>query len=362
MFFSSGRVARWTERDGVFKRVRSLDQHSIGFFYFLIDEPTRFNVRADTEVVAYELEVEEFKKFIQEYPQIMIPVAKQLAKQIRLGDSREISSGLLEQKGVVSDRKVKNKTAYTATALACVVESFYRSAMNNFMNSQLAGKPIGPFLSWFPRMHVQIPTRIVYISGLKEIRRVFGEIDPYNRILPASLIRIILSFAPGAIMCPISSVLEATVAHGNKEPLRTKWTRGFVPRFGREVVFGIGINQLSDYCREQVPSSIQNQHVRTALGSITSGILSGYFSQIPHNLSTMKLMEPHRSYRDLWAQLARNSEKRVPDFVPENMKNACANFMALALPMGCLRRSLQIGGSFIIINGLIYTWRNKNWI
>lgn len=361
MFFAHGQVSRWTERDGVFVRVRSLDPYSMGSFHLLLEEPTRFNVRTDTECVTYELSVSDFNSIVQEHPQIMMPVARALARHIRQEDIRLESSGLLDQRGTVPSKKSKSRTVYTATTLAATAESFYRSAMNKIMNAQLSGKPLGPFWTWFPSMHVQIPTRVMYINGLKEIRRVFGEIETRDRFIPQPLFQTLLSFAPGVIMCPVSSILEATHAIGNTEPLRTRWTRGFAPRLVREVVFGIGLNQLSDYCREQMPTAIQNQHIRTALGSITSGILCGYLSQIPHNLSTMKLMEPHRNYVDLWGQLVTNSEKRVPEFVPASGRRGAAAVMALALPMGCMRRSLQIGGSFIILNGLIYTWRNKDW-
>lgn len=362
MFFASGRLHRWTEKDGIFQRVRSMDPYSLGSFHLLLDENTRFNVRTDTEVVAYELTRADFNELIESYPQILLPVARALANHIRSEETRHETTGLMEQRGATYSAKGnKAKTAYTATAMACFVESFYRSMMNSFLNSQLSGRPMGPVHTWFPSMHIQIPTRILYITGLKELRRIFGEIDTRDRLVSQSTLNMLLAFAPGIIMTPMSSVLEATHSQGNKEPMRQRVWRGASTRVVRELLFGVGINQLSDYCREQVPSSIQNQHLRTAMGSIVSGILSGYVSQIPHNLSTMKLLEPHRSYHDLWWQLARQSEKRVPDFVAEKMRPAVGTVLALAMPTGCLRRSLQIGGSFIIINGLIYSFRNKNW-
>ncbi|CAM9719730.1 unnamed protein product, partial [Hapterophycus canaliculatus] len=36
---------------------------------------------------------------------------------------------------------------------------------------------------------------------------------------------------------------EACNAEANKEPLSRRWMRGMVPRGGREMMFGIGINQ-----------------------------------------------------------------------------------------------------------------------
>ena len=38
--------------------------------------------------------------------------------------------------------------------------------------------------------------------------------------------------------------------------MATRWMRGLVPRAAREVIFGIGLNQLSDYCEERVPDFV----------------------------------------------------------------------------------------------------------
>ena len=42
--------------------------------------------------------------------------------------------------------------------------------------------------------------------------------------------------------------------------------------------------------------------VRNAVGSMVAGITAGYLSHVPHNLSTLKLMEPARSYRDIFRE------------------------------------------------------------
>ena len=61
---------------------------------------------------------------------------------------------------------------------------------------------------------------------------------------------------PGLLMTPVSSMLEACNAgHANPEPLALRWMRGIQPRALREVIFGIGINQLSDWCEERVPAT-----------------------------------------------------------------------------------------------------------
>jgi hypothetical protein len=73
----------------------------------------------------------------------------------------------------------------------------------------------------------------------------------FTEIYVSSLqsVRLAAAIAPGVIMTPISSLLEACNAgHMNPESLMSRWTRGLVPRTVREVIFGIGLNQLSDYC------------------------------------------------------------------------------------------------------------------
>jgi hypothetical protein len=62
---------------------------------------------------------------------------------------------------------------------------------------------------------------------------------------------------PGVLMTPVSGLLEACNAgHQNPEPLSRAMWRGLVPRCAREVVFGVGLNQLSDYCEERVPDDV----------------------------------------------------------------------------------------------------------
>ncbi len=356
-FIVRGELARWSEDGGVYQKVKSIDDSSCGTIHLFIDDTWRFNIATDTEVVAYEMTKDFFDSVVRSEPALLQPIVAALAHYIRT-QHRQVTSGAARAKGLVTPRET---TAYTTTALAVFIESFYRSAMNNVINAKLDGKPIGGPSTWFPKMHIQIPTRILYITGLKEIRRACGEIETRDRAVSQKTLKLVLSFVPGVVMCPLSSVLEATHSRQNTEPMMQRWRRGYAPRLVREVLFGIGINQLSDYCRELVPSTVTNQHARTALGSIAAGMLSGYLSQVPHNLSTMKLMDPSQPYRALWAKLWTASMARVPDSVPEPFRPAAARVMAVAAPIGCLRRCVQIGGSFIIINGLLYKWRDKNW-
>ncbi len=49
----------------------------------------------------------------------------------------------------------------------------------------------------------------------------------------------------GLIMTPISSFLEASNAGvHNPEPMQRRMFRGIVPRAVREVIFGVGLNQV----------------------------------------------------------------------------------------------------------------------
>ena len=258
------------------------------------------------------------------------------------------------------------KTAYAATALAVFIESFYRSAMNNLINARLDGRPAGPPASWFPSMHVQAPTRVFYIMGLKEIRRRAAGVDTPAVAARAGVsdnaCRLALAFLPGVVMCPVSSVLEATHARANKEPLATKWMRGYSPRLVREIIFGVGINQLTDLCLAGVPERVGTPHLRVALGSIAAGLASGYLSQIPHNLGTLKMLDPSRSYGELWRSIWQRSVPRLPAAVAAGpMRVVAAQCLAVLAPLGCVRRSCQIGGSFVIINGLLYALRDKAW-
>lgn len=57
--------------------------------------------------------------------------------------------------------------------------------------------------------------------------------------------------------------------------MSVRWTRGLVPRAAREVIFSIGLNQVSDACEVAVPQSVENKQLRNMLGSMTAGVLSG---------------------------------------------------------------------------------------
>ena len=250
-------------------------------------------------------------------------------------------------------------TSYMATSIAASVESFYRSGMNAAIIAALSGDKTVQRGALFPNMHLQIPTRVLYINGLKGLRQhienseIMKNIDKYSDNQKTA-IRFAGAVAPGILMTPMSSLLEAyNAAHMNPEPLYRRWLRGIVPRCGREIIFGVGLNQLSDYCEER-SDFISNPFIRGAAGSVMAGILAGYLSHVPHNLSTLKLLQPHKSYGTLFKEYVASAESRLPaDVKNPQLRSVLALVGSILAPKGCLIRTTQIVGSFIILNGTI---------
>ena len=112
------------------------------------------------------------------------------------------------------------------------------------------------------------------------------------------------------------------------------------------------MNQLSDYCEERVPS-IENPVIRNALGSMSAGVISGYLSHVVHNMSTLKLMNPNKSYGQHLREYIKKAESRVPSGIPDSLKSPASIATAFLFPTGVLTRTTQIVGSFIILNGTI---------
>jgi hypothetical protein len=129
-----------------------------------------------------------------------------------------------------------------------------------------------------------MPVRIVYINGIKNVRNYLDAQKP--RLIKdygnPTAIRLAVAVAPGILMTPFSSILEASNAgHMNPEPMATRWVRGLLPRTLREVIFAVGINQMSDYCEQAMPASMVSQPaMRNVLGSITAGAIAGYLSHV----------------------------------------------------------------------------------
>ena len=309
--------------------------------------------------------------------ELALDIASGLAAEVfRLSNS--YSTPLFEQPA--------QKVNVAAVSVAAAVESYYRSALNSFLNAAIqstmakdaAGKAAASAVKssgmslaqMFPEMHVQIPTRVMYINGFKLSRQwLAGLVEEPVAAATArgdeqsrSLIMLIPALLPGVLMTPISSILEACNAgHSNPEPLYRRWIRGVVPRCGREIIFGLGLNNLTDWAEERIPRDVcETKVMRNALGSMTAGVISGYFSHVPHNLSTMKLLQPDVSYSVHVQSLVNAAKQRVPSTMPGPAREVAATALALLLPKGLAIRTTQVVGSFVLLNGISHLLDTSN--
>lgn len=218
-------------------------------------------------------------------------------------------------------------------------------------------------------MHIQTPTRIMYINGIKNIRLYLESKKPewIKQGFDKSTVQYATAIAPGVLMTPFSSILEASNAgHMNPESLALRCTRGLIPRTLREVIFAIGLNEVSDYCQAAVPAQLENKVVRNVVGSITAGVLAGYVSHVPHNLSTLKLLKPQLSYAQHFGSLVKTaieSRFKQPDSLVYRSRpvySLLGASIVFALPRGVIIRSMQIAGSFVLVNGAILLFNSVN--
>ena len=321
---------------------------------------------------------------LNERPDMGVGIANSLASHVR-EVSKKYRTPLLEQRQQI----IANMPA---VMIAAGVESYYRSALNAQINRALTGVKS----ELFPNMHIQVPMRIAYIAGFKGLRAIMDQYDDdgeeeednSNVIKEGNGLqrtdttrhqedinrnfwrRLGITIAPGVIMTPLSSILEASNAgHLNKESMATRWTRGIVARCGREIIFGLGLNQLSDYFQERFQFG-DSPMINNMIGSMMAGVVSGYLSHVPHNMSTYKLIEPHRSYPDLYKNvfversvppflerfLTRQAQSTANGAVVANHSGAhqAVRFIAATIfPRGLMVRTVQIVGSFMILNGTI---------
>lgn len=302
----------------------------------------------------FEMHRDDFLKLLNRRPDLSLHIAEGLCQEIRRG-SRKYQTPLLQQR--------QQEVNIPAVSIAAGIESYYRSALNSILNARLTG--VGSQM--FPNMHIQVPTRISYICGFKALRASLDErVDPDIYEYPTA-IRLAAAVSPGIIMTPVSSLLEASNAgHLNSEPIYKRWVRGIVPRGGREIVFGIGLNQLSDYFEERVqPFYPDSVIMANAIGSLLAGVVSGYFSHVPHNLSTFKLMEPHKPYGELYKMFVDKSvppavDRMVADWRPAT-RTMTRSVFATLFPRGLTIRTTQIIGSFMILNGTINLLQMREW-
>eukprot|EP00293_Proteomonas_sulcata_P004059 CAMPEP_0184329470 /NCGR_PEP_ID=MMETSP1049-20130417/144169_1 /TAXON_ID=77928 /ORGANISM="Proteomonas sulcata, Strain CCMP704" /LENGTH=364 /DNA_ID=CAMNT_0026651843 /DNA_START=35 /DNA_END=1129 /DNA_ORIENTATION=+ len=318
---------------------------AIGALHVLHSEPAFANATCMSDGHMYTLHTEVLKKYLGER-EFSKEVVQSLAVEVRRQANQVrwlMRTPLLEQK--------PKKTNVIAVSIAAGIESFYRSGLNAAMNARLSGH----WGKLFPNMHIQLPARVFYINGFKGLRQYLDYAIKPEEYSNPNAVRLGMSFAPGIIMTPLSSVLEASNAgHMNPEPITSRWMRGTCWRMAREVIFGIGLNQMSDYWEERIPHTmVESEALRTAFGSMISGVLAGYLSHIPHNLSTLKLMTPSKTYWQHLASLVDQSESRVPNSLSPASRRAVATAAAILFPRAVMIRTAQIVGSFIILNGTI---------
>nr|CCA23255.1 conserved hypothetical protein [Albugo laibachii Nc14] len=348
MIVSKGRVESCKDIDGQIHLLAIISEgNALGANHALLQDPSGVTCRCITPVEGYAVSANDLDAVIYE-PMAAKEIIQSLGKEIRR-QAALLQTPLFEQHA--------KPTPYFVTSIAASVESFYRSAMNSLLNARLTGQPV---TSLFPNMGMQIPTRVVYINGFKGIRHgmeTYVDVDDFEN---PELIRLGEAIAPGIIMTPVSGLLEAfNAGHMNPEPLYTRWMRGLIPRGLREIMFGVGLNQLSDYFEERLAVT-SSPALNNALGSMMSGVVAGYFSHVPHNLSTLKLMNPQKSYFAHMEDFIRHSESRVPNTISPRSRFMAAAALAIILPRGLAIRTTQIVGSFMILNGTINSLKDVN--
>lgn len=295
---------------------------------------------------AYSMTRAAFRYQLRNHPQLATHVVEGLSDDLR-HMTRLFRTPLLSQR--------TQDINYSAVTVAAVTESYYRSALNSVLNKRLSGMS-SPL---FPNMHVQVPTRVLYITGFKGLRTLFDrEVDPDKWGSHASRVgvRFANMIAPGIVMTPVSSILEAcNVGHANTEPLQRRFLRGMGPRFGREIIFGVGLNQLSDYFEERYRGYSINAIVANMAGSLSAGVVAGYMSHVPHNLSTYKLLNPRKNYSELFKMFVDKSvpSNLIPKTLPPSMLPFTKAMLACLFPRGIIVRTIQVCGSFAILNSLI---------
>jgi hypothetical protein len=327
----------------------AIQAKSINSMRILSGDPVHSTVKCvSEECKVYEMQRDVFLSLLRKHPDISTSMAEGLCDSLRMG-SKKYQTPMLELQ--------QQDVNIPAIAIAAGIESYYRSALNAKLNTRLTGVKA----ELFPNMHIQVPMRIAYICGFKGLRAFFDHhVDPDLYEYP-NAVRLATAVSPGIVMTPISSVLEASNAgHMNTESMATRWMRGVVPRAGREIIFGVGLNQMSDYFEERLQPLFQgNPMMANAAGSLVAGVVSGYLSHVPHNLSTFKLLEPHLSYGQLYQQFVDKSvppalDRKLAQWQPSPLaRTLTRGLLATLFPRGVMIRTTQIVGSFMILNGTI---------
>lgn len=357
----SGNVKRKRiDTDGKSHNVEfAIKAKSINSMRIISGEPIFATVTCTTqECHLFEMKRHHFLQLLQDQPAVSLQIAQGLCEEVRKS-SKKYATPMLEQ--------TQTEVNLSAVSIAAGIESYYRSALNAKINQSLTGVQA----SYFPNMHIQVPTRITYICGFKLLRSYFDQQHIHHQQQHDSnnnnntnnsnetALRLGTAIAPGILMTPVSSLLEAANAgHMNPEPVLQRAMRGIVPRAGREIIFGVGLNQMSDYFSERLVHTTDPM-VASAAGSLVAGVVSGYLSHVPHTLSTLKLLHPAERYGQLYAQFVQTSlssyspafQQAVQQFpvAPGVMRAVVATLW----PRGVMVRTAQIVGSFMILNGTI---------
>jgi hypothetical protein len=316
-----------------------------GSLYVLRGDPAFGSIQCDTNTVTvYELSGAALRALLHDH--------SKMSEEALYGLSREVRESSKVMRTPLFEQSATKRPPFLATSVAASIECFYRSFMSSLMLEKLTGQKTPRF----PTMHIQMPTRVLYINGFKGIRYYLD-----NNVRPESfsnphLGRLLVAVAPGLIMTPMSSFLEATnaVKH-NPEPLYRRMFRGIVPRAAREVIFGVGLNQLTDFMEERVPAVVVDPIHRNMCGSAMAAVASGYFSHFPHNLSALKLATPAKTYGQLFEELGKKAEARLPSFLQNrgSLTTTTAKLSCIFAPATFTVRTGQLIGSFVILNGII---------
>ena len=99
-----------------------------------------------------------------------------------------------------------------------------------------------------------------------------------------------------------------------------------------------------------MPAQVQQPLMRNMIGSLTAGVLAGYFSHEPHNLSALKLMNPSMSYMEHFKAYSKSNEERLPKGWSQGAKQTGARVMGILAPKAVGTRTIQIVGTFIFLN------------
>lgn len=135
--------------------------NTVGALHLLRCEPTYATAQCKSDVVAYCLSSEDLNELLESPPlakEVVFALTREVKRQSQL-----LRTPLLEQKPLAFP--------IVATSVAAGVESFYRSALNSWLNYCLTGQA-SPL---FPAMHLQLPTRVLYINGFKGARQYIGD-------------------------------------------------------------------------------------------------------------------------------------------------------------------------------------------